>query len=108
MTLGHNVIVRNEAGASGAVGTRAVARAEPDGHIITFGNNQTHGNNMFLLKDPGYDAVRDFAPLVSTNTPVPFKVALPPAPPEPPMLCARTPPRQAGWSKRTLPPPGSA
>ena len=52
MTLGHNVIVRNKAGASGAVGTRAVARAEPDGHIITFGNNQTHGNNMFLLKTP--------------------------------------------------------
>ena len=67
MTLGHNVIVRNEAGASGAVGTRAVARAEPDGHIITFGNNQTHGNNMFLLKDPGYDAVRDFAPLAGAG-----------------------------------------
>ena len=67
VTLGHNVIVRNEAGASGAVGTRAVARAEPDGHIITFGNNQTHGNNMFLLKDPGYDAVRDFAPLAGAG-----------------------------------------
>jgi len=61
--LGQNVIVRNEAGASGAVGTRSVARAEPDGHTITFGNNQTHGNNMFLLKEPGYDAVKDFAPL---------------------------------------------
>jgi tripartite-type tricarboxylate transporter receptor subunit TctC len=61
--LGQSVIVRNEAGASGAVGTRGVARAEPDGHTITFGNNQTHGNNMFLLKEPGYDAVKDFAPL---------------------------------------------
>lgn len=61
--LGQNVVVRNEAGASGAVGTRGVARAEPDGHTITFGNNQTHGNNMFLLKEPGYDAVKDFAPL---------------------------------------------
>jgi tripartite-type tricarboxylate transporter receptor subunit TctC len=66
-TLGQNVIVRNEAGASGAVGTRSVARAEPDGHTITFGNNQTHGNNMFLLKDPGYDAVRDFAPLAGAG-----------------------------------------
>ncbi len=66
-TLGQNVIVRNEAGASGAVGTRAVARAEPDGHTITFGNNQTHGNNMFLLKDPGYDAVKDFAPLAGAG-----------------------------------------
>jgi tripartite-type tricarboxylate transporter receptor subunit TctC len=61
--LGQNVIVENIAGASGSVGTRAVARGDADGHTITFGNNQTHGNNMFLLKEPGYDAVKDFAPL---------------------------------------------
>jgi tripartite-type tricarboxylate transporter receptor subunit TctC len=65
--LGQGVIVRNEAGASGAVGTRTVARAEPDGHTIVFGNNQTHGNNMFLLNEPGYDAIRDFAPLAGVG-----------------------------------------
>lgn len=65
--LGQGVVVRNEAGASGAVGTRSVARAEPDGHTIVFGNNQTHGNNMFLLKEPGYDAIRDFAPLAGVG-----------------------------------------
>jgi tripartite-type tricarboxylate transporter receptor subunit TctC len=63
-TLGQNVVVDNRPGASGAVGTRSVARADADGHTITFGNNQTHGNNMFLLKEPGYDAVKDFAPLL--------------------------------------------
>jgi len=62
-SIGQSVVVDNRAGASGAVGTRAVARADPDGHTIIFGNNQTHGNNMFLLKEPGYDAVKDFAPL---------------------------------------------
>lgn len=61
--LGVNCVVENKAGGSGAIGTRAVARAEPDGHTIAFGTNQTHGNNMFLLKEPGYDAVKDFAPL---------------------------------------------
>ncbi len=61
--LGQNVLVDNRAGASGAVGTRAVAKAEPDGYTIVFGNNQTHGNNMFLLREPGYDAVKDFSPL---------------------------------------------
>ena len=66
-TLGQNVIVENLAGASGAVGTRAVAKAEPDGYTIVFGNNQTHGNNMFLLKEPGYDAVKDFAPLAGAG-----------------------------------------
>ena len=62
-TLGQNVIVENVAGASGAVGSRQVAKAEPDGYTIVFGNNQTHGNNMFLLTNPGYDAIKDFAPL---------------------------------------------
>ncbi len=61
--IGQSVVVDNRAGASGAVGTRAVAKSEADGHTIIFGNNQTHGNNMFLLKEPGYDAVKDFAPL---------------------------------------------
>lgn len=63
--LGQQVVVENVGGGAGSVGTRQVARGEPDGHLITFGNNQTHGNNMFLLKEPGYDAVKDFAPLVS-------------------------------------------
>ncbi len=62
-SIGQSVVVDNRAGASGAVGTRAVAKADPDGHTIIFGNNQTHGNNMFLLKEPGYNAVKDFAPL---------------------------------------------
>ncbi|TAJ34014.1 tripartite tricarboxylate transporter substrate binding protein [Bosea sp. (in: a-proteobacteria)] len=66
-TFGQNVLVDNRAGASGAVGTRAVAHAAPDGYTIVFGNNQTHGNNMFLLKDPGYDAVKDFAPLAGVG-----------------------------------------
>jgi tripartite-type tricarboxylate transporter receptor subunit TctC len=65
--LGQNVVVENLAGASGAVGTRTVAKAEPDGYTIVFGNNQTHGNNMFLLKEPGYDAVKDFAPLAGAG-----------------------------------------
>ncbi len=65
--MGQNVIVDNRAGASGAIGTRAVAKGDADGHTIVFGNNQTHGNNMFLLKEPGYDAVKDFAPLAGVG-----------------------------------------
>jgi tripartite-type tricarboxylate transporter receptor subunit TctC len=63
--LGQNVIVENMAGASGAIGTRHVARAEADGHTIVFGTNQTHCTNAFLLKEPGYDPVKDFAPLAA-------------------------------------------
>jgi tripartite-type tricarboxylate transporter receptor subunit TctC len=67
-SIGQNVVVDNRPGASGAVGTRAVARGEADGYTIVFGNNQTHGNNMFLLKEPGYDAVKDFAPLAGVGS----------------------------------------
>jgi tripartite-type tricarboxylate transporter receptor subunit TctC len=66
-TIGQNVVVDNRAGASGAVGTRAVAKGEADGYTFIFGNNQTHGNNMFLLKEPGYDAVKDFTPLAGVG-----------------------------------------
>jgi tripartite-type tricarboxylate transporter receptor subunit TctC len=66
-SIGQNVLVDNRAGASGAVGTRAVAHGAADGYTIIFGNNQTHGNNMFLLKDPGYDAVKDFEPLAGVG-----------------------------------------
>jgi len=65
--LGQQVIVDNISGASGAIGTRNVARARPDGLTITLGNNQTHGNNMFMLKEPGYDAIKDFAPLAGAG-----------------------------------------
>ena len=65
--LGQQVIVENLSGGAGAVGTRVVAKAKPDGHTITFGNNQTHGNNMFMLKEPGYDAIKDFAPLAGAG-----------------------------------------
>jgi tripartite-type tricarboxylate transporter receptor subunit TctC len=65
--LGQNVIVENMPGASGAIGTRAVAKAEPDGHTFTFGNNQTHGNNLFMMKEPGYDPVKDFYPLAGAG-----------------------------------------
>ena len=66
-SLGQSVIIESLAGASGAVGTRVVARAEPDGHTIMLGNNQTHSNNMHLMREPGYDAVADFAPLAGAG-----------------------------------------
>lgn len=60
---GWSVVVENRPGASGAIGTREVARAEPDGHLIVLGTNQTHTTNAFLLKEPGYDPILDFAPV---------------------------------------------
>lgn len=61
--LKQTAIVENKPGASGAVGTREVARAEPDGHTLVLGTNQTHVTNAVLLKEPGYRPREDFAPV---------------------------------------------
>lgn len=62
--LGQSVVVENQPGASGALGTRRVARAEPDGHTLVLSTNQTHATNISLLPDGGgYDPVKDFATL---------------------------------------------
>lgn len=62
--LGATCLVINQPGASGMIGTRMVAAAEPDGHTLLLGNNQTHGSNMLLVKEPGYDAFADFKPVL--------------------------------------------
>jgi tripartite-type tricarboxylate transporter receptor subunit TctC len=61
--LGQSVVIENRPGASGAVGSREVAKSDPDGHTLVLGNNQTHATNAFLMKEPGYDPVADFAPV---------------------------------------------
>jgi tripartite-type tricarboxylate transporter receptor subunit TctC len=61
--LGQPVVVENRPGGSGIIGTNAVAHAEPDGHTLILGTNQTHATNQSLIKGCPYDAVRDFAPV---------------------------------------------
>ena len=57
------VVVENRPGAGGALGTGAVARAEPDGYRLILGTNQTHATNQSLIKNWPSDAVKDFAPV---------------------------------------------
>jgi tripartite-type tricarboxylate transporter receptor subunit TctC len=59
--LGQPITVDNRGGGAGTIGSFAVARAEPDGHTLVLGTNQTHATNQTLLKNCPYDAVRDFA-----------------------------------------------
>lgn len=60
--LGQEVLVDNRAGANGAVASKYVAGAEPDGHTLMFGYVGTHAMNPALQK-LGYDPVADFAPI---------------------------------------------
>ena len=61
--LKQSIVVDNRAGGAGVIGSVAAARAEPDGHTLVLGTNQTHATNQSLLKNCPYDAVKDFAPV---------------------------------------------
>jgi tripartite-type tricarboxylate transporter receptor subunit TctC len=57
------MLIDNRGGGAGVIGSVAVAHAEPDGHTLILGTNQTHATNQSLLKNCPYDAVRDFSPV---------------------------------------------
>jgi tripartite-type tricarboxylate transporter receptor subunit TctC len=64
------VVIENRVGAGGRIGVEAVFRSEPDGYTLLLASN-SHITNQVLLKDLGYDLVKDFAMLgLVTSTPM--------------------------------------
>ncbi|MBN8991241.1 MAG: tripartite tricarboxylate transporter substrate binding protein [Rhizobiales bacterium] len=61
--FGEKVVVDNRPGAGGTVGTRAVARSEPDGYTLVLGYTGTLAIGPSLYKSVGYDPRKDFAPI---------------------------------------------
>jgi tripartite-type tricarboxylate transporter receptor subunit TctC len=68
--LGQPVVVDHRAGANGAIGSKGVALAPPDGATILAGTVGTHVTSLFLSKSLPYDPVRDFTPIVAAVEPV--------------------------------------
>jgi len=62
-SMGQPVVVENRAGASGAIGSEAVARSAPDGYTLLLGATTTHGVNPALNPKLPYDPVKDFTPV---------------------------------------------
>lgn len=73
--IGQPVVVENRAGAGGAVGTGAVAKAAPDGYTVLVGSNAAITQAPHLSRHP-YDPFKDLAPLVKgVNVPTTVLVA---------------------------------
>ena len=60
-TLGQQVVIDNRAGAGGALATRQVAKAAPDGYTLVIGGTGSLAVNPTLLPNVGYDVRKDFA-----------------------------------------------
>jgi tripartite-type tricarboxylate transporter receptor subunit TctC len=60
--IGQPVIVENKPGAGTNIGAEYVAKSAPDGYTLFF-NSPAMAINMSLYKNPGYDVLKDFAPI---------------------------------------------
>jgi tripartite-type tricarboxylate transporter receptor subunit TctC len=62
-SLKQPVIVENRTGASGNIGTTAVARSAPDGYTFLFNTMSVHTMNHALFAAMPFDGVDDFSPI---------------------------------------------
>ena len=59
--LKQSVVVEDRAGANGVLSALYVARSAPDGYTLFLSTNSPHSAAPFLMKNVGYDPVKDFA-----------------------------------------------
>ena len=64
--LGQSIVIDNRGGAGGTIATRLAAQAAPDGYTLLCNSSQ-YVAAVSLYKDPGYDAFRDFAPIINAG-----------------------------------------
>ncbi|CAN5506617.1 tripartite tricarboxylate transporter substrate binding protein [soil metagenome] len=65
---GGNFFIDNRVGAGGNIGTADAARAQPDGYTLVMGTNGTHAMNPYLYASTGFDAAKDFEPIILVGT----------------------------------------
>jgi tripartite-type tricarboxylate transporter receptor subunit TctC len=64
-SLGQSVIVETRPGGATNIGAEAAAKAVPDGYTLYLGIDATMVMNPWLPTKPGFDPVRDFAPVTN-------------------------------------------
>lgn len=65
--LGQRVIIENKPGGGGSIGASAGARSAPDGYTLLAVTQGTLAFNPHLYAEPGYDALKDFAPVTRVS-----------------------------------------
>jgi tripartite-type tricarboxylate transporter receptor subunit TctC len=65
--LGQTIVVEDRPGASGAIGTEALARAAPDGYTLGMATSTTLATAPVLNPQLGYDPVKDVAPVAQVG-----------------------------------------
>ena len=65
------VVIENQGGAGGTLGAGNVARAQPDGYTLLFGDTSSQIITPSLMATPPYDPVNSFAAIsiIATSTP---------------------------------------
>ena len=64
--LGQPIVIENKTGASGMIGTEAVAKSAPDGYTLVVGNIATFAMNVGIYRKMPYDPVKDLTPIMHT------------------------------------------
>ena len=80
VSLKQPVLVENKPGATGAIATKFVAKANADGYTLLLGQTGEMAINPAVMKDAGYDAVKDFKAVALVGD-SPLVLVAPPAVP---------------------------
>jgi tripartite-type tricarboxylate transporter receptor subunit TctC len=78
--LAQQVVIENRPGASGNIGTQAVAQSAPDGYTLLLGFDGTLVINPHVFAKLAFDTLRDFAPVTKLGDAALILVAHPSVP----------------------------
>jgi len=78
--LGQQIIIDNRGGAQGGLGTALGAKAAADGYTVLFAHSGALTINPHMYSNPGYNTLKDFAP-ITRGTEMPYILVLHPSVP---------------------------
>jgi tripartite-type tricarboxylate transporter receptor subunit TctC len=78
--LGQPIVIENKPGAGGNIGTAIAAQEKPDGYSLLMASISPNSVNPHMYSNPGFDPVKDFAPIAFGYT-VPSFLVVPAASP---------------------------